>query len=53
METLLIVAVVALVGVFTTDKVVEVQKHEATIQADKYNSCMTATKDARQCRGLE
>lgn len=44
---------VAIAGAYGVDKTVEVYKHSMTIEADKFNSCLTATKDARQCRGLE
>jgi hypothetical protein len=43
----------AIAGAFGVNKAVEVYKHSMTIEADKFNSCLTATKDARQCRNLE
>lgn len=43
----------AIAGAFAVDKGVELVKHGQTIDADRYHSCMEATKDARQCRGLE
>lgn len=52
-ETALLVVGLSIAGAWGVEKVVDVKKHNATIQADKYNSCMSATKDARQCRNLE
>lgn len=43
----------ATAGAFGVSKTVEVVKHSMTIEADKYGSCMEATKNARDCRGLE
>lgn len=52
-EIVLVWLGVAVAGAFGVNKSVELWKHSDTISADKYNSCITATKDARQCRGLE
>jgi predicted metal-binding protein len=53
LEIILLSLCLGAAGLFTVNKTVDVYKHNATLEADKYASCMTATKDARQCRGLE
>lgn len=45
--------VLAIAGAFSINKGVELYKHSEVIEADKFHSCIEATKDARQCRGLE
>jgi hypothetical protein len=52
-ETALIYIALALAGAWGVDKVVDLKKHNATLDADRYASCISATKDARQCRNLE
>ena len=43
----------AAAGVFGVNTAVDLIKHDKTIEADKYNSCITVTKNARECRSLE
>jgi hypothetical protein len=43
----------AIAGLFAANKTVEAYKHNATLDADRYAACIEATKNARQCRGLE
>jgi hypothetical protein len=38
---------------FGVNKGVELIKHSNSIDADKYNSCVSAAKDPRACRTLE
>lgn len=52
-ETVLLAVGLALAGAWGVEKVVDVKKHNATIQADMYSSCVSATKEPRQCRNLE
>jgi hypothetical protein len=52
-ETVLLVVGLAIAGAWGTEKVVDVKKHNATLQADRYAQCVAATKDPRQCRNLE
>ena len=52
-EVLVVWVVLASAGAFGVNKTVDLLKHADTVEADKYNSCISATKDARQCRGLE
>lgn len=44
---------IAIASAFAVDKGVELVKHGQTLDADRYHSCVSATKDARQCRGME
>jgi hypothetical protein len=53
LELILLYLGLAVAGGFAVDKGVELIKHSSSIEADKYNSCLEATKDARQCRTLE
>lgn len=43
----------AAAGAFGVSKGVNLYKHSETLDADRYAACINATKDARQCRGLE
>jgi hypothetical protein len=52
-ETIALAVGLAIAGAWGVEKVVDVKKHNATLEADKYASCMSATKDPRQCRNLE
>lgn len=53
LETVLLVVGLSLAGAWGVEKLVDVKKHNATLEADKYASCVSATKDPRQCRNLE
>jgi hypothetical protein len=52
-ETIALAVGLAIAGAWGVDKVVDLKKHNATLDADRYTSCISATKDARQCRNLE
>ncbi len=52
-ELVILYIVLASAGAFGVNKAVDLYKHSNTIEADKYSSCMAATKDARACRNLE
>lgn len=52
-ETVLLVLGLSIIGAWGVEKVVDVRKHNATLDADRYAMCISATKDARQCRNLE
>lgn len=53
MELILLYVALAAAGAFGVSKGVDLWKHDETLQADRYAACIEATKDARQCRGLE
>lgn len=52
-ETVLLTIGLSLAGAWGVEKVVDLRKHNATLNADRYAQCVTATKDPRQCRNLE
>ena len=53
MELIIIWSLVGLGSLLLVDKGVEARKHTQTAQADKYSSCVKASGDPRECRGLE
>jgi hypothetical protein len=53
LEIIGIYILISVVGTFSASKVTEVYKHSQTLDADRYAACIEATKEARQCRGLE
>lgn len=53
LEMVLLYLGLAAAGAFGVSKGVELYKHSETLDADRYSACIEATKEARQCRGLE
>jgi hypothetical protein len=52
-DIIVLYVALAVASLFATNKAVDVYKHSETLDADRYSTCVQATKDARQCRGLE
>ena len=53
MELIALYIVLGSLGLFGANKAVDVYKHQTTINADVYNSCVKHAESVRECRGLE
>ncbi len=53
LELVLLYLGLAVAGVFSVNKGVELYKHSETLQADRYNSCVKHASEIRECRSLE
>lgn len=53
LETVLLIVGLSLAGAWGVEKVVDVKKHNATLEADIQTQCFKYAKEIRECKYLE
>lgn len=52
-EVVLLWIGLSIAGAYGVNKATDVYRHNVTIEADKYNSCVKHAQEVRECRNLE